>query len=67
MEPERRYLTAGEVGELLRCSARTIRRLVTQGELLGFRVGRRVLIPEHGLRAFIRTRLDEMAGADMDD
>lgn len=36
----RRYITIAEAAEYLQISDRTVRRLITDGELTGYRVGR---------------------------
>lgn len=52
-----RLLTPDEAGELLRCSAETIKRYVRSGELRAFRHRGRVLIPEPAIERFVEERL----------
>ena len=49
-------LTAQEVAEILRVSARTVKRMVDSGELYGLRVGQgqRYRIPREALDAYLR-------------
>jgi excisionase family DNA binding protein len=49
-----RWLTVGEVAERLRCSARTVRRRITLGELTAFKFGGSVRVQESDLQAFIK-------------
>ena len=41
------YLTCAEVAAVLRVSLRTVRRLITQGRIPSFRVGRQIRIPRN--------------------
>ena len=50
-------LTPLEAGEILRCSAGTIKRYVRQGELQAFRHRGRVLIPAEAVACFIESNL----------
>lgn len=62
-----KYLTTAEVAELFRVSERTIRHMVADCKLLGFRVGqRKILIPYHSVRSYIKNGIEEMQGADLD-
>lgn len=53
-------LTADEAGERLRCSGRTIRRMIRAGELAAVRVGRRWLVDESDLPRPRRLAGDEI-------
>ena len=55
-------LTPLEAGEILRCSAGTIKRYVRQGELQAFRHRGRVLIPEAAIERFVEERLTRRVG-----
>ena len=50
-------LTPLEAGEILRCSAGTIKRYVRQGELQAFRHRGRVLIPAEAIERFVGEHL----------
>ena len=46
-------LTLAEVAERLRVSRRTVERLITAGRIRPVRIGRRVLVTERELGAFV--------------
>jgi excisionase family DNA binding protein len=49
-----KLLTLPEVQAHLRVSRATVRRLITRGQLLIVKVGRRTLVTQQAVRAFIR-------------
>jgi excisionase family DNA binding protein len=51
--PPRRYATQLEAAEYLHCNERTIRRLIADGRITGYRIGRR----------FVRVDLNELDSA----
>jgi excisionase family DNA binding protein len=61
----KKYWPTKDIAELFGVSDRLIRSMVADGRLLGFKVGRRkILVPLHSLRGYIRRGLDAMQGAD---
>ncbi len=51
-----RLLTVAETAEFLRLSDKTVRRMITRGDLASHRIGRSLRLYEHDLRAFISER-----------
>ena len=56
-------LTPFEAGEILRCSAETVKRYVRSGELQAFRHRGRVLIPREAIERFVEERLTASAAS----
>lgn len=50
-----RYLTVGEVAEVMRVSKMTVYRLLHSGDLPGVRVGRSFRVPEDALTEYLRS------------
>ena len=50
------FQTIPEVAALCRVSVRTVRRWIDDGELVAHRLGRRVLVAEEDLQAFLAAR-----------
>ncbi len=57
---EVRFLTVGEVAEMMRVSNMTVYRLVHSGELPAVRFGRSFRIPESAVVAAIETPISEV-------
>lgn len=55
---DEKLLTVDEVAQILRVLPKTVRSLLKEGKLPGFKVGRVWRIPEKSLRAYI-SRTDE--------
>jgi excisionase family DNA binding protein len=55
-----RFLTVGEVADMMRVSNMTVYRLVHSGELPAVRFGRSFRIPESAVIAAIRTPLSDV-------
>ena len=58
-----RLLNIREVADVLRCSAKTVHRLVDRGELTATRVGRRLRIDQRDLEAYLargRSQLSDL-------
>lgn len=51
-----RLLTVFEAAEFLRLSDKTVRRMITRGDLASHRIGRSLRLYEHDLRAFVSER-----------
>lgn len=51
-----RLLTVFEAAEFLRLSDKTVRRMITRGDLASHRIGRSLRLYEHDLRAFVSDR-----------
>ena len=50
-----RFFAVADVAELLKVSARTVRRWIERGDLHGHQIGRQYRIAEEDLRAFLAT------------
>jgi excisionase family DNA binding protein len=50
------YLTVREVADLARCEHKAVRRAISSGQLLAFRVAGRLLVREADARAWIEAR-----------
>ena len=55
-----RFLTVGEVAEMMRVSNMTVYRLVHSGELPAIRFGRSFRIPETAVQAVIQTPIADV-------
>lgn len=51
--PEQEYMTLQEVAKLLRVNVATVRSLIRDKRLIGFKVGRRWRVSREALQAFI--------------
>jgi excisionase family DNA binding protein len=51
---EVRFLTVGEVADIMRVSKMTVYRLIHSGELEGIRVGRSFRVPEHAFTSYLQ-------------
>jgi excisionase family DNA binding protein len=50
-----RFMTPGEIAEMLRISRMTVYRLIHAGELPAMRIGRDFRVPEHVVTQFLRS------------
>lgn len=51
-----RLLTVAETAEFLRLSDKTVRRMITRGDLASHRIGGSLRLYEHEVRAFVSER-----------
>lgn len=61
--PEFEYITVDEAADLMRCSAKTVRRRIARRELRSYKVGGKRLVRREDADAYIASGLEEAIDA----